>query len=130
MATFFDIGLDKTDLAVKLTEEAINRALDEVGHKAADYAAGLAPVDTGNLKNSMTSDLHPELQQVWVGTDVEYAPSVEYGHNQEVGRYVPAIGKRLVAEHVAAQPFLKPAMERHIDEYADIIRRELSQVEI
>ena len=27
---------------------------------------------------------------------IEYASYVEYGHRQEVGRYVPAIGKKLV----------------------------------
>jgi hypothetical protein len=32
---------------------------------------------------------------------------VEYGHRQTPGRYVPAIGKRLVASWVEGQHFLK-----------------------
>lgn len=32
--------------------------------------------------------------------NIEYAPYVENGHRQEVGRYVPAIGKRLVRSFV------------------------------
>ena len=33
--------------------------------------------------------------EVEIFNNTEYAPYVEYGHRQEVGRYVPAIGKRL-----------------------------------
>lgn len=44
----------------------------------------------------------------------------EYGHLQEVGRYVPAIGKRLVAPKVDAKPFIKPAVEDHKEEYKAI----------
>ena len=38
---------------------------------------------------------------------VAYAPYVEYGHRQTPGRYVPAIGKRLVKSWVEGQHFLK-----------------------
>ena len=38
---------------------------------------------------------------------VYYASYVEYGHRQTPGRYVPAIGKRLVASWVEGQHFLK-----------------------
>ena len=61
---------------------------------------------------------------VAIGTDVKYAIYVELGHNQQPGRYVPAIGKRLVASHVAAKPFLKPALEGHKDEYVRIVKGE------
>lgn len=36
-----------------------------------------------------------------------YASYVEYGHRQTPGRYVPAIGKRLVKSWVEGQHFLK-----------------------
>lgn len=121
----FEIKVDNTDAIIKATDEAIYNALDIIGNKAADYAAGLAPVDTSNLKNSMTSEVNQEEKAVYVGTDVEYAPFVEFGHHQEVGRYVPAIGKRLVREFVPAKPFLKPAIENHLDEYKHILESEL-----
>lgn len=38
-----------------------------------------------------------------VGYTSEYAPHVEFGHRQEVGRYVAAIGKRLVVPWVYGQ---------------------------
>ena len=121
----FEIKVDNTDAIKKATNEAIYNALEIIGNKAADYAAGLAPVDTSNLKNSMTSEVNQEEKAVYVGTDVEYAPFVEFGHHQEVGRYVPAIGARLVREFVPAQPFLKPAIENHMDEYKHILESEL-----
>lgn len=121
----FKITNDNTKEILKATDEAIYNALETIGNKAADYAAGLAPVKTGNLKGSMTSEVSQEEKAVYVGTDVEYAPSVEFGHHQEVGRYVPAIGKRLVREFVPAKPFLKPAIQNHLDEYKHILETEL-----
>ena len=87
MADFsFEIKVDNTKAIIKATDEAIYNALKTIGDKAADYAAGLAPVKTSNLKNSMTSEVHTDEKAVYVGTDVEYAPYVEFGHHQEVGR--------------------------------------------
>ena len=121
----FEIKVDNTDAIKKATNEAIYNALEIIGNKAADYAAGLAPVQTGNLKNSMTSEVNQEEKAVYVGTDVEYAPFIEFGHHQEVGRYVPAIGARLVREFVPGTPFLKPAIMNHLDEYKNILETEL-----
>lgn len=121
----FEIKADNTKAILKATDEAIYNALETIGNKAADYAAGLAPVQTGNLKNSMTSEVNQQEKAVYIGTAVEYAPFVEFGHHQEVGRYVPAIGKRLVREFVPAKPFLKPAIQNHLDEYKHILESEL-----
>lgn len=117
--------IDHSQEIINATNEAIYNALEIVGNKAADYAAGLAPVDTGNLKNSMTCDVSMDEKAVYIGTDVEYAPYVEFGHRQEVGRYVPAIGKRLVNAYVPAKPFLKPAIVNNLEEYKGIIESEL-----
>lgn len=117
--------IDHSQEIINATNEAIYNALEIVGNKAADYAAGLAPVDTGNLKNSMTCDVSMDEKAVYIGTDVEYAPYVEFGHRQEVGRYVPEIGKRLVKAYVPAKPFLKPAIVNNLEEYKGIIESEL-----
>lgn len=121
----FEIKVDNTDAIIKATDEAIYNALDIIGNKAADYAAGLAPMQTGNLKNSMTSEVSQQEKAVYIGTAVEYAPFVEFGHHQQVGRYVPEIGKRLVRDFVPAKPFLKPAIQNHLDEYKNILETEL-----
>lgn len=65
--------------------------------------------------------------KVYVGTNVEYAPYVEMGHRQQVGRYVPALGKRLVAPEVKSQPYLRPAFLEHMDEYKDVIEAYLRE---
>lgn len=40
------------------------------------------------------------LYEIEVYNPVEYAPYVEYGHRQQPGRYVPALGKRLKSSWV------------------------------
>lgn len=47
-------------------------------------------------------------ESVYIGTNVEYAKYVEFGHKSPSGKQVPA------------QPFLKPALENHLDEYKRI----------
>lgn len=108
-------------------KQAKNRALEIIGGTAEGHAKtnirDNGSVITSRLINSMT---HQKVNEntMAIGTDVEYGPYVELGHNQKPGRYVPAIGKRLVASHVAAKPFLKPALEGHKDEYVQIAKEE------
>lgn len=56
-------------------------------------AKTVVPVDTGNLKNSIATDIVKPLEAV-VGTGVEYAEFVEYGTSR-----------------MAAQPYMTPAAE-------------------
>lgn len=113
----------KTECLEKI-RQAKARALEICGGTAEGYAKQLCPVNTGVLRNSISHEQRNENTEA-VGTNVTYAPYVEFGHNQEPGRYVPAIGKRLVASHVAGKPYLCPAVEEHQDEYEKIIRTEL-----
>lgn len=107
--------------------KAINRALEICGGKAETYAKKLCPVDTGNLRNSITHQREGDDTEL-IGTSVEYAPYVEIGHHQEPGRYVPAIGKRLVASYVPGKPYMAPALESHVSEYKEVFETELSKI--
>ena len=89
-------------------QAAKEKALEIIGGKAESYAKRLCPVDTGNLRNSITHEQFDESTEV-IGTNVEYAPYVELGH-------LTASGTK-----VAAQPFLRPAAENHTLEYRHII---------
>lgn len=109
---------------ISATLSAADRALEKMGGTAETYAKMKCPVDTGRLKNSITHVKSSSEKAVYVGTNVSYAPYVELGHDQEVGRYVPAIGKRLVASHVEGKPFIRPAVEEHTGEYKEIVRKE------
>ena len=51
------------------------RALEIIGGKAETYAKLLAPVDTGNLRNSITHQQLDEDTEI-IGTNVHYAPYV------------------------------------------------------
>lgn len=51
---------------------------------------------------------------VYIGTNVEYAPYVEYGHQQYGGE-----------GHVPAKPFLRPAASQHNEEYKRIMEAAL-----
>lgn len=52
---------------------AKTRALEIMGGKAESYAKQLCPVDTGNLRNSITHQQMDENTEA-IGTNVEYAP--------------------------------------------------------
>jgi HK97 gp10 family phage protein len=100
--------IDHSQEIINATNEAIYNALEIIGAKAADYAAGKAPVDTGRLKNSLTHEVAMDEKAVYVGTNVEYAPYVEFGTYKQ-----------------RPQPYLKPAIQNHMDEYKNILETEL-----
>lgn len=89
----------------KQVVEVLNRA----------RSPGGTPVDTGEMRLSLGSS-GDEL-----GYTKDYAPHVEFGHRQEPGRYVPAIGKQLKASYVEGQYFLK----RNVDIQRPIYREDL-----
>lgn len=104
------------------------RALEIIGGKVESYAKGLAPVDTGALRNSITHRMDGET--VIVGSAIHYAPYVELG----TGRNFEAPPQWMqnnaprgagAVNGVKSRPFLRPAVENHIDEYKDIITKEL-----
>lgn len=111
---------------IAASKEQLAAAAEIIGGKAESYAKAKCPVKTGNLRNSITHATEDEGHTVVIGSNVFYAPYVELGHTQEPGRYVPAIGKRLVRDWVPPKPFLRPAIEDHIDEYKEVLESELS----
>jgi HK97 gp10 family phage protein len=107
----------------------MNRALEAVGIALEGYAKLMCPVDTGRLRNSITHDVRDD--KVYVGTNVEYAPYVEYGTGAGVGgrstpwKYQDAHGKWHTTTGHDPQPFIRPAVQDHLDEYKDIMEEEL-----
>lgn len=95
--------------------KACGRALEICGGMAESYAKMRCPVDTGNLRNSITHQMDGD-KAVLIGTPVEYAPYVELGHHTTTGRFV------------APRPYLLPALEEHVSEYEQVIKSELSKL--
>ena len=90
LSEFLRVWKEKTD-ALK---EAIRRGLEEAGALAKSEIESRAPVRTGALRSSVVVDV--EGNTATVGPAATYAPYVEFGTRASPGRYVPAIGKRLV----------------------------------
>ena len=88
-------------------------------------------VRTGRLRASITPEIDSSDFPTYakVGTNVKYASFVEYGHQQEPGRYVPAIERRLVASEAPAYPFLIPAFEKMKDKINSLLSEFCSLVE-
>ena len=105
-------GITITDNSEDIIEKiarARERSLEKIGLVAEGYAKKLCPVDTGRLRNSITHEV--DDRDVFIGTNVEYAPPVEYGTRKQ-----------------KAQPFLVPAATNHASTYAAIIKSEHAEI--
>lgn len=93
---------------IRTKNEAIARGLEKIGLTAERYAKGYAPVDTGRLRNSISHYRDHDGDAVIIGTNVEYAIYQEFGTHRMKGT-----------------PFLRPAVNNHLNEYKNIIKSEL-----
>jgi HK97 gp10 family phage protein len=86
--------------------------MDEAASVASTEAKRLAPVRTGRLKKSIRKS-HTQQGEYRVGSNVPYSGFVEYGTSK-----------------MAAQPFLRPAMEKanaHLNARAfELLKRQAS----
>lgn len=82
------------DKVIKNVEQAVSVALEASALVVEGAAKNLAPVDTGNLRNSITHEV--EKNEARVGTNVDYAPFIELG-----------------TVKMAAQPYLNPALDNN-----------------
>ena len=73
---------DYSDEVLEAFSEACLRALERCGQQAEGYAKDLVPVDTGNLRNSISHKVDPAEPAAYIGTNSEYAAYVEFGTGQ------------------------------------------------
>lgn len=113
---------------------ALLRGLEKCGLVAEGYAKKLCPVDTGNLRNSITHVVDEDEPAAYVGTNNSYAPYVELGTGKYAegggGRptgwaYQDAKGNWHYTHGQKPQPYLKPAVSDHAQQYRDILEEEL-----
>ena len=119
---------DNTNEFRNLFSSAIAKALERCGSQAEGYAKDLVPVDTGNLRNSISHKVDTFAKVAYVGTNNEYAAYVELGTGQyyKGGRpdswvYQDEKGRRHHTNGQRAQPYLKPAVADHKQTYRNII---------
>ena len=73
------------------------------------YAKAKVPVDTGNLKNSISVGVVDENHaELWATTD--YAAYVEFG-----------------TRRMAARPFMRPSVEDHVPEIEEVMARVIDE---
>ena len=123
---------DNSDAVKDAFEAAIMRGLEKCGLVAEGYAKKLCPADNGTLRNSITHQVYPSEKAVHIGTPLEYGAYVELGTGiyYDGGRQTPwvyqdAKGNWHYTRGNKAQPFLKPALNDHADEYREIIKNAL-----
>ena len=115
-------------------QDAAVRALERVGEQAEGYAKDLAPVDKGQLRNSIAHIVKDSENAVYIGSNLEYAIYQELGTGIYAegggGRPTPwvyqdAKGNWHWTRGNPAQPFLAPAVKDHPQTYRNIVEDEL-----
>ena len=100
--------IDK-DIADNAAQKLTEQVLLELANRVLRRTKQKTPVDTGTLRRSWQVGevvRHGDYLEVEIYNPVEYAEFVEYGHRQEPGRYVPALGKQLKQSYVPGQYML------------------------
>lgn len=128
------------DLVKAATDEAIQTALETVGVQAQGYATANitanGSVRTGELRASIQFEVQDH--ELTIGSALSYAPFVEYGTGIHAesggGRQTPWVyyneleGKFFTTTGMKPAPFLRPAIEDHLDEYQQIFEQILQQL--
>lgn len=95
----------------------------EVAGSLMDLVTDKTPAITGRLRGGWNIG---EIQKrgseyyIEVYNNVEYAESVEYGHRQQPGRFVPALGRRLVKDFVPGVHMMELSLQeiqKHLPGY-------------
>jgi HK97 gp10 family phage protein len=107
------MNLDIADVLASLEDATeimpeLNIAVRDTAFNIERSAKLAAPVDTGRLRGSITTDFKPSETnpEAEVGTNVEYADYVEYGTYK-----------------MAAKPYLNPAYDKHIEKFENQVSR-------
>ena len=125
---------DHSDEVLSALEAALARGLEKCGLVGEGYAKKLCPVDTGNLRNSITHTVIDSEKAAYIGTNSEYAVYVECGtgiyYEGEGGRhtawtYKDHKGNYHLVHGQRAKPYIKPAVADHAAQYTRIIEQEL-----
>lgn len=106
-----------------IIEELENKATECVGE-----IQSKTPTISGNLRRSMTHDEVEKVDNgysVKIGSALEYAQAVEEGHRQEVGKYIPALGKRLKKPFVEGHHMIRDSMTIYQDKLEKSISKRI-----
>lgn len=103
-----EVIADNTEEVLRRIGGALAAALEECGLAGERFAKAECPVDTGRLRNSITHAVDADEKDVYIGTNVEYAPYVENGARGREGKY-----------------FLRHAAADHAQYYRNVMKKHL-----
>lgn len=95
--------------------------IEELESKATECVGEIqsrTPVKSGNLRRNMTHEEVAHIEDsfsVKIGSPLEYAQAVEEGHRQEVGKYIPALKKRLKKPFVEGKHMIRDSITIYQD---------------
>lgn len=136
----FQITNDNSAEVLAAIKRVKEKALTMIGIKAERYAKARCPVGTpestgqpgymgGTLRNSITFNV--DKDELTIGSNVHYAPYVELGTGPYFDtppkwiEYDTEKGSGSGTGFVRPRPFLRPAIEDHIEEYKKITENEM-----
>ena len=127
----------------KVIQDQIGDILEAGGFMVEADAKRLCPVDTGRLRASIHTRKE-SWNTVIVGTDVEYAPYVEYGtpphmppvealkswaSRHKMGEKAAwALAKKIEKLGTQPQPFMRPALRANKQKIEDLLAREVERI--
>lgn len=137
MITMSMVVIDNTDKAIQAIKAALTDALVEIGGEMENTAKRLVLVDTGNLRGKITFDVDALQGIVTIGTNVEYAPYVEFGTGlwaedgggrQDGWQYMDAEGNWHFTYGQPPMPFIRPAVELNREKAKTIFERHFGKL--
>ena len=98
------------DKANEKIKKSIDESLDKIGLLITAESQVRSPVDTGRLRASMTHEVSG--LEVFIGTNVEYAPDVELGTSKQ--RAQPFLRDSFAASSSKVKSIIKKTLEDNI----------------
>jgi Bacteriophage protein of unknown function (DUF646). len=127
----FQDFINKINEQKNFIETAIDETLEEAATECVAETQSRTPVKTGNLRRAWTHgkvQVEGNIHYVDITNPLEYAAAIENGHKQQVGRYVPAIGKRLKASFVPGRHMLRDSITIAKAELPERLRRKIGEI--
>lgn len=97
---------DHSKESMEAIGQVLGEAMEEIGERAEGYAKQIVPVDTGALRDSIGHEATDD--SVTIYADRPYATFVCLGTSKQ-----------------RSQPYLRPAVINHTDEYMEIVKKNL-----
>lgn len=97
------------------SEQAVVTSMKKATFTAIAEAKKLVPVKTGRLRSSITGEVKQEQHEIFgmVGTNVDYAPHVEYGTIK-----------------MRAKPYLFPGIKVGVNAFASFLKEAINNIKI